>query len=228
MSKKTRFVVGIDAGHGGTEHSPDCNSGGTCSACGTKAGLPYGLETEGVYTCKIAGELMDSIPEFIRTIYLGHPTDTLPITERADIAKRTNCDLVLSLHVNESPRTGTHGAHMLFLDGSNLLRTVAVHIAKRWPCELSRPVFGGVTKSGVYIAGMVERATKDLWPRAHYLLSCYESIPTLLVEMFYASNRSDVDRARSHGIQVQMVAAMLSGIGAAHYTTYGCRDLPVV
>lgn len=97
----------------------------------------------------------------------------------------------------------------------------------RWPKQLSRGMKSRTTRDGTYVAGMLEPADARLWPDATALLKKYDPIPTVLVEMFYASNENDCREAMSLGVRAQMVAAILSGIGAAYYRTYGRDDPPV-
>lgn len=223
--QKTDFIVGLSAGHGGDGHSVTCADGGTCAACGTKAGITYDLGTEAEYTRGIVDWVARAMPGRIWFVRLNHERETVGVTTRGDRAVRANCDLVLSLHVNESPSPSSHGAHMFYLPRVNetLPKYVAEHIAMRWPKQLSRGMKSRTTRDGTYVAGMLEPADARLWPDATALLKKYDPIPTVLVEMFYASNENDCREAMSLGVRTQIVAAILSGIGAAYYSTYG-RD----
>lgn len=217
------LTVGIDAGHGGPTHALSCDSGGQCSSCGTKAGARHGI-VEGAYNRAMADALHDALPaDLVRAVPLAHHLEDVTLPMRAARAVEHGCDLVLSLHVNESSSPSTSGAHMMFLpsvETEHASEQVALSIAKRWPVALARSLRPRRTASGVYVAGMVEPAG-DLWPRAHSLLRCYQPTPTVLVEMFYASCDDDCAAALRRSTQLQMLGALVSGIGHAVHVLAG-------
>jgi N-acetylmuramoyl-L-alanine amidase len=221
MTKSTEtthgLIVGISCGHGGPRHSRNCAAGGACQACGTTAGVPFGLGTEGEYTRRLGEQLLSLAKqsEMFDVVELNSPAETVSPAVRASRAKQASCEFVLSLHVNESDSTDTHGGHMLFWPGDPTGAVVSRVIAEAWPQGLRRQLLPSRMADGRYIAGMVEPAARKYWPRANTLLSAFEPLPTVLVEAFYASNKHDVRLALDPWIQLAMAVAMMRGLTSA-------------
>lgn len=212
-------VVGISAGHGGNIHRVGCAGGAACSACGTKAGVEHGI-VEAEYVARLAGMLHRAIggavwnmPYDWRVEALNHVGETIKPIDRARRADALGCNIVLCLHVNESD-SNSRGAHMLHRVNDGRAIEVATAIALNWPDELKRDLHGS-RRQGRYVAGMVEPAVRAMWPRAHSLLESYSGIPTVLVECFYASRRSDCIAALNPANKLEMVAALMTGIAEA-------------
>lgn len=214
------IVIGLSSGHGGPRHSSSCASGGRCAAaCGTKAGIDYGI-IEAEYTVGLRLWLTEALngQSFMsetdqQLVALNQPVETVGVGTRGKRARANNCDLVLALHVNEG-HPQSHGAHMLHRPGDGFAAAVALPIAQQWPNALQRDITGR-WRGDTYLAGMVEPATRELWPKAHGLLAAYAPVPTVLVETFYASNATDCLRALDASNQVEMVAALMAGVATA-------------
>lgn len=218
------FLIGLSMGHGGPRHDEGCVAGLACQACGTKAGVPYGMGTEAHYTRLLGEQFLGAVPsELARVIALNAPHETMLPNTRSVRAQALRCHFVIALHVNESPSASAHGGHMFYLthpDGRRGVEDVAYEVASNWPAELRRNFYGSRLSHGEYIAGMIEPAYESYWPRANSLLHSYWPLPTLLIEAFYASNPLDVHSALRPEVQVAMVSAMLRGVRAAK-TTFG-------
>lgn len=214
-----RTVIGISAGHGGPDHSKGCYDGDPCAACGTKAGREHGI-IEAEYVSRLGSTLRQAMSALTwpmmhpaRIIALNEPDESVSPSDRGERARWYGCNMVLALHVNAS-RLAASGAHMLHRPADAMAIKVATEIAKTWPDELKRDLHGR-RRQGTYVAGMVEPAIKAWWPRAYALLESYAPIPTVLVECFYASRKSDCLAALDYQNKLQMVAALMTGIAEA-------------
>lgn len=194
--------LGVSFGHGGLD-------------LGTTAGMEWGI-TEAPYVRCLGEELCSRLPDgWLSVVRLNAIHETVCVADRAQRARAASCDLVLALHVNELLGSNAHGCHMFYRDESPLALQVSLHMARAWPMPFRRSLRGHRLPGVGYIAGMVEPARADLWPRASALLATYAPIPTVLVEAFYASSCTDCQAAVEEHVQLGMVAAMLGGISVA-------------
>lgn len=219
-----RFRLGLSFGHGGPKHEDGCSDGAQCDACGTKAGMGFGL-VESAFTRELGEQLYERIPhDLCEVTRLNEPHETVSPTIRAQRARKACVHAVLSIHLNESASSSTHGAHMFFRRECRHSALMATEIARGWPLELRRDLMGTVRR-GNYIAGMVEPVDPSLYPRATWLVNEYAPAPTVLVECGYASNPADCRSVLDPWVQTWMVSAMLRGIARMGHALAPTRGL---
>ena len=178
-------TICIDPGHGGS------NTGVVV------AGL---IEKE--YTLYVAKKLrnaLDGVGWPILTCMTRMHDDEVSLTRRGQHAKELGSDLVLSLHVNNSPNPRASGLLVFHQKGDRGSAEIAKRIARCAPVHLKhkRPVWA---------------ATPNDWTRrAFNVLSRYDC-PAVLIEMGHASNNSDKDVLLSPSVQDSIVAACLCGV----------------
>jgi N-acetylmuramoyl-L-alanine amidase len=184
------MIIGIDAGHGG-------------SNTGTTSG---GLVEKDV-TLRIAYCLADMLNgAFVNyddgleheVMLIRECDDTLSIGLRGDTAD--GCDLVISLHVNEllsSP--ATKGMMVFHWDGNERTKALAHRI-----CQCS-PI-------GMKHSNPVWPAKKTDWTSRTYNVLSMHKADAVLIEMGFASNKSDAEALRSGDRDMEICAAILSGI----------------
>lgn len=206
------LTVGWSFGHGGctrTDHAP----GDDCRQCGTRAGAEHGI-IEADYVRELGEQAYAMQPmDIVSALQLNSSDEYVHPRVRAHRARSAGCDLVLLLHVNEGVTDSSHGGQMFYLSESQALaKQVAGEIADAWPTPLCRRRHS-LFKNGEYWAGMVEKADPELYPRAHWLLSQYADMETVLVECFDARNAQDCKDALNPYTQLQMSAAIVGAIG---------------
>ena len=95
MAANRKFTLGIDAGHGGTDH-----------------GAPGSYSKEKDLTLKYAlafGRYVEDNSPDVRVVYTRKTDVFVTLAGRADIANKCNADLFLSFHINAV--TGSKSAH---------------------------------------------------------------------------------------------------------------------
>jgi len=176
--------VGIDAGHGGTNHGIEAN------------GI---IEKDWTYSqANVIFNLLASLGVSVTMLRSGD--ETVSLKERAARADEFGCDVVVSLHVNAGDPLW-HGLRALHYPLSRDGRRLADAVARKFPSELSSPS----TRSAY-------PAKRDSWPDAHAVLGAY-SQPTVLVEYAFATHGSDSIYLKDLGIvnraNLAIVAALL-------------------
>lgn len=206
------FILAVSCGHGG-RHSKACARGGKCSACGTKAAeATLGVEAD--YVRRLGDDLIAlATSPFVRPIALNGPGEAAPHSLRASRAAQNDAGLILEIHLNESSSDRTHGAHMFHRPEDQVGGHFARAMAEAWPQGLRRQLLPSY-RGDAYTAGMVEPANPKYWPRVCKVLDAYgsTSIPTVLAEVGYASNESDLSILVDPWAQSEMLAAMLRAV----------------
>lgn len=197
------FVVGASSGHGGTDP-------------GTTAGEALGI-IEADYCLEVTDDIEGMAPsDWMDVVRLNAYDETIKPPGRAQRARERGCHFVLSVHVNEEPGgTASHGLHAFFRPGCDAGKRIAETIARAAPVPLRRQHLYPVDRGGVHIAGGCEPGVPAYWPRVAAVLEAYEPIPTVLVELFYASHSPDCVAARDPAVQLGLRAALMAGLAEA-------------
>lgn len=185
------MYIGIDAGHGGKDK-----------------GTTAGVIAEADYALKIAQLVHMKTPETF--LIRQTPFETLSLYQRKVIAQNHDADLVICLHVNDGPPE-YKGAHAFHMPDDDFGAAVASEIMSVWPHKLSRKRLMPSERGGVRIAGAVEPVDDKLWPRVANVFRAYAEVPLILIEMFYATNKSNDIDAQDHRVIDCMVDAIFEG-----------------
>lgn len=216
------FVLGLSAGHGGDD-------------MGTLAGAEHGI-SEHTYCADFVTDLENLIGKAnfallrdnrlqIKPVRLNWPGQTMSPRERGLVAANKQCDCVLSIHVNALPGSVASGLHAFYLPDAKSAQPIAEAIARAAPTPLRRRHLYATKHGALYIAGACEPALVKLgWPRPAALIGAYKAIPTVLVELFYASNPTDCAAALDPTVRLGLLSAVLAGVaeGARLLTPRTC------
>jgi len=157
----------------------------------------------------------------------------IPLEDRTDVAKKENADLFISLHVNASPNVDARGIETYYLDNTtdeaairlaarenatsrkNIsdLQFILSDMAQNMKLEDSITLAHRIQNSLVSGMTKVMSDVKDLGvKKALFYVLVGAPMPSVLVEMFFITNRSE-SRAMSQGSsQDAIVEALYEGI----------------
>ncbi len=157
----------------------------------------------------------------------------IPLEDRTDVAKKENADLFISLHVNASPNVDARGIETYYLDNTtdeaairlaarenatsrkNIsdLQFILSDMAQNMKLEDSITLAHRIQNSLVSGMTKVMSDVKDLGvKKALFYVLVGAPMPSVLVEMFFITNRSE-SRAMSQGSsQDAVVEALYEGI----------------
>ena len=199
-------TVGIDPGHGGSNRG--CRIGGT---------------DECDYVLKIAYYAEMAIHDLGLPIAVEHLRDTdeyIDLSGRNWRAREANCSLILSLHVNDEPRTDSggeiviptlHGLQSYYWEGNPRAWLVATAIAAAAPDGLRAPA-GAVLPWAAPVMDVTIRSKRDRWKRhARAIVGAYRA-DTVLIELGYA--RGDTKLLLDDQIQRLLALALAAGVRA--------------
>jgi N-acetylmuramoyl-L-alanine amidase len=176
--------VFIDAGHGGRN-----------------SGTAVGPTKEKEFVLRFAKKLKNTLENFYKdyNIILSREDDEyLSLQERSRRANEWGADIVICLHVNAHQRADIGGLMCFHLDAVG--EEIGSRIMESAPRGLGR------TKSKSYLAQPGEW-TKD----AHACIEGYDA-PAVLVELFFATNPSNLSLAITPTGTNGMLVAILHGI----------------
>lgn len=207
------LFLGLSAGHGGRDK-------------GTVAGAEHGI-IERDYCSDFVADL-EALARVNRSlgppqtalnvepIRLNNVGETIPPKLRGGRALARGCSVVFAVHVNALPGTRASGLHAFYDPKSDATRQIAEAIARATPAPLRRRFLQGRQKNGRYVAGGCEPALASLgWSRAASLLADYRPTPTVLVELYYATNPDDCRAAQNPAIRLGLLSAVLAGVAEA-------------
>ncbi|MDO4755650.1 MAG: N-acetylmuramoyl-L-alanine amidase [Parabacteroides sp.] len=174
-----KAVIVLDPGHGGKD-----------------GGAYYNNIPEKELNLKIAKYCRDALNEYSGVeVYLTRETDQyLWLTERVDYAKSKNADLFVSIHLNASTNSSTHGAEVYYPNGN--YNAVAGYEGS----GVARSIQNELVSLGIYDRGIKIRNTTNgsTYPdgseQDYYtviLCSVEAGFPGLIVEHAFLSNIND-------------------------------------
>ena len=188
-----RFRVCVDAGHGGDN-----------------IGAKRGDFIEKKYTLALSHKLCGDL----RGVgWLGMDLEMTrfmdehrSLEQRGQIARRSGCNLAISIHVNNAPRNrGFKGLMAFHLPDDPIGKKVASQIARSAPEPLLR--------RKKWLRDYCTTADSK-WPRVRNVLLPYRrrKIPSVLVECGFISNNDDFKSLLRESVQDGICLAIMSGI----------------
>lgn len=178
--------LGLDPGHGGT----DC-------------GASYDGLVESTLNLDLAARIAHALPRADVECTLSRwNAETVSFTERA--LRLAECDWVLSIHHNASPRADIGGVEVYLLPGHSLAElAVAEHLIDAFPREL-------VSRS----SRVVEADPADaMWLQNPHNVLRRHNQPKLLLEVCYLSHDGDREVLRSEWGRVSVLGAVVCAVG---------------
>lgn len=153
------FTVLVDPGHGGDD------TGARGHRYIQKAGKN---EEESVYekdiTLEIGKKIQKKLSKFT-TAYLTRSLDrTVSLEHRAELAEKLKADLIISVHINSSLNSKSHGFETYYLDNSN-----DVAVKKVEEAENKNLIEGDMAVQHILIDLAVEQTVKTSRPFANML-----------------------------------------------------------
>ena len=184
--------VFIDPGHGGRN-----------------SGTAVGPTKEKAYTLSFAKKLKGTLENLYKNydIVMSREEDMdLNLKQRAQIANDFGADLVLCIHVNAHQRTDIGGLMCFHVDAIG--KEIGSRIMSSAPRGLKR------TKSDSYMS------SPDDWTKDAY--SCIKgyNAPAVLVELFFATNPSNLAMGLSPTGTNGMLVAIMNGISLHESNLY--------
>jgi N-acetylmuramoyl-L-alanine amidase len=168
--------IAIDAGHGGS------NAGAT----GRTTRIP-----EKEYTLKIAQALQHALQQEYATVYMTREKDTtLSMTERWELIKQQNPDLLISIHLNSSTKDSIQGTSTYYRYIG--FRPLTQYILKRM-LETGLKEFGNIGSFNFTLNGPTD-------------------YPNCLVEVAFLSNKEDEQLILDPQFHLQVAEKIVAGI----------------
>ena len=172
------FKVVIDPGHGG-------NSIGTAG----------GKLAEKTLTLTYSQLLRDKLEAMGATVVMTRSTDTaLSLEERTRIARPSNADLFISVHMNGSTSAAARGCTVHYF--SDYSRGVAERVYEQMQ--------GAYTAAGC--------ARRGGWPWSPFYVCRISEMPALLLECGYMTNAADLELLVTPSFQDALTAAVARGV----------------
>lgn len=179
-------VIAIDAGHGGGA-----------------AGVVVGELVEKAWTLEVAKMLEAALLEVpgVVPVMMRDTDETLPNSERGDLAQELGADLVVSLHVNSNEDPSCNGMWAYHWPGNKTGEKVGTAIEREAPPEV-RPRTAASSE-----------AKQESWPRVRNVIGVYRCT-AVLVECGFATNPDDNRELRREDVKRGIVAACVAGVVA--------------
>ncbi|MCF7972173.1 MAG: N-acetylmuramoyl-L-alanine amidase [Methylococcaceae bacterium] len=223
--KAKRFVVAVDAGHGGKD--------------------PGARGTHGTLEKKVVFEIAQKLTALInsqagmKAIMVRKGDYFVPLRERINIARKANADLFISIHADAFNDADVTGASVFTLS-----RRGATSVAARWlaDSENASDLAGGISlkdKDDVLASVLLDlsqTASQDISQlvakevlnnfgrigelhsnkvqKAGFMVLKSPDIPSILVETAFISNPQEERRLKSRAYQLKMAKAIQQGIVA--------------
>lgn len=185
----------VDAGHGGYDPG----------AIGVN-----GLQEKTV-NLDISRKLRDILVRRGYEVVMSRDSDIyLSLKERVEFTNAQNADLFVSIHANSFPNPGTRGAMVLYYDDAYPQSSYPASPEMRALTPQSRELATKVLDSFVKTVGVENRG---LVPSAVYVVRM-GSIPSILFETAFLSNRADAELLASDQVRQRMAQGIAGGIEA--------------
>lgn len=168
-----RIHVGIDAGHGGADQGAIGN--GVVESHLT-------LEVAKRITCKGLALGSGVVLHLLR-----YRDQTMSLGDRNAAAVARGCELVVSVHANDSEHELQRGALALYWPGNETGRKVCELAGRCFPAQLWRRPRDGA---------FAWEANRRHWPRANAVLRAYKAT-AVLIEVGYLSHGDDAHHLRN-------------------------------
>lgn len=198
------FKVVVDAGHGGRD--PGAVSAG-------------GLQEKYV-NLDIAQRLRTELQKRGYEVAMTRDTDVyLSLAERVEFTNEQNADIFVSVHANSHPSTSAKGSMVLYYD--------AAYPQSDYPSSAEMTAWSDVSKmlARQTLDGVVAKAGTEndgLVPSAVYVVRM-GTIPSVLVETAFLSNRSDAALLADAAVRQAMAEGIAAGI--AEYAALPFPDI---
>jgi N-acetylmuramoyl-L-alanine amidase len=221
-SASTRtFVVAIDAGHGGHD-------------TGT-IGL-YGL-TEKKLTLDLAQRLARDLNrrEGIRAVLTRDDDTYLTLPERNEVAEKKKADIFVSIHINSAPSSSARGAEIYFVAPAGAERAASQELSSgdaahefgldgRDDADIVHMLLdvnqqSVLARSEALAANILEEVRdRNMMPTRNVKQKSFSvlrtiSMPSVLVECGFVSNRDDARLLRSEDGRERIAHAVAEGVG---------------
>ncbi len=218
MPLRPIHTVVIDPGHGGRD----------------PGAIGLGGIREKDVTLQLATQLAGRLSEHgFRAVLTRNEDRYLDLEERTALAEAAGGDLFISIHANASRRRGTRGMEIYTLDGSHERHSLAVAARENGvpPAEvdsLQRALAGlRVAEASHHSERLAELVHAAMVPgiseyhrgfhdlgikKAPFYVLFLSSMPSILVEAGFLTNRGDVKLLRSKTFQRAMVDRMATGL----------------
>jgi N-acetylmuramoyl-L-alanine amidase len=220
---RKKFVIAVDAGHGGDD--PGAHG-------------PSGIEEKKVVfaIAKKLGNLINEHPE-MRAVMIRKGDYYIDLRKRMRIARKAGADLFISIHADAFPDASVKGASVYILSRSGASSEAARWLAKT---ENAADLMGGVSlddkedvlasvlldlsqsatqqgsmslaKSVLRNFGRVGQLHKNSVQSAGFIVLKSPDIPSILVETAYISNPSEESNLTDNEQQNKIATAIFNGV----------------
>ena len=183
-----RFSVVIDAGHGGVDTGAVSKSGANERdinlAIAQKLGkMLLNLQIQTIYTRTTKDALYN---DFTR----GHKLKDME--KRAEVIKKANPNLVISIHLNSFPSQSAHGAQVFFKPKDNSSQELAQNLQE------------------LFVKN-IEGSRNTAQEGDFYILNCSPST-AILVECGFLSNPDEEQKLKSDSYQEKLAYTIMCGV----------------
>ncbi len=183
-----KSIVVLDAGHGGKDD-------GAANRGTKEKALNYKI----LYT--LGKKYFDSKDSEVKVYYTRTEDIFIPLMDRAKFASKVHADLFVSLHMNSCGRSSVNGMEVYYSKENNATAATGLNsrtLAKRMLKKLKNDL--NASSRGVKKAGFV--VTK------------YNTVPAILIELGFLSGNSDYSKLTSHTYQDRAARSIYEGISA--------------
>jgi N-acetylmuramoyl-L-alanine amidase len=180
----SRWVVVIDAGHGGKDPG----------AQGFSGTFEKNINLEIARIVRILS-LTDSEIEVVLTRY---DDVFIPLDERINIAERINADLYVSIHSNGHDSAQPHGFEVVVHERRSRNYSSSMDLAR----VLQEVIVADLQSEGMRDRGIKQRALYTSWA----------TMPAVIVETGFVSNPADEARLTSIWYQLDLGRSILDGL----------------
>ncbi len=146
-------------------------------------------------------------------VYLTRDSDTyLGLQQRVDIANAKNADIFISVHANAHPSSSVQGSLVLYFNQSYEKSSYPASAAMRRLTPQSKALAESIEKHMSTVAGTIDRG---IVPSSVYVAR-RGSIPSVLVETAFLSNRSDAEKLANGVFRQKLAVGIADGIEALY------------
>lgn len=178
-------------------------------------GAVYSGVTENYINTKISAYMADALSEYTNVkVYQTRTTDVyLSLQDRADIAKKYNADLFISLHANASTSSSASGVEVYYPNG-NYISNYSTSVSYSQTKAVAQKLLDGLTSLGLKNLGIKTRNASDYKYADNSTADYYgvirncknHGIPAVLIEHGFMSNSSDMSNFLSSDAKLKVLA----------------------